>query len=354
MSYERRALYWLIFAAVLGALIYFLSSVLLPFVAGLGLAYILDPVAHRVMRLGLPRSAAAAILTIAVVIGFLALIVLIAPVVERQALAFIQNLPKYIETMREQAIQMIAALKGNLVAADVVKVQEQIGEAAGKAAGWLVGGLGAIFGGGVALLNLIALLAITPVVTFYMLRDWPIIIERVDSWLPRGHAPALRDMAHEIDRRLAGFARGQAIVCAILAVYYATALSLVGLEFGLVIGIVIGLISYIPFVGLVIGAVLSIGLALLQFGLGQETWLIAGLFIAAHLIDQNFLTPKLVGNRIGLHPVWVIFAMFAGGHLFGVVGVLLAIPGAAAFGVIAERLLASYLASPLYHDEDRA
>lgn len=354
MSYERRALYWIIGAAILVAIVYLLSSALVPFVAGLGLAYILDPATRRLVRLGLPRSAAAAILTIAVVVAILAIIILLAPVVERQAVAFAQNLPKYIEAAREQANTAIAALQGHMVASDVAKVQEQIGAAAGKAAGWLVAGLGAIFGGGLALLNIVALIAITPVVTFYILRDWPSIVERVDSWLPRGHADAIRATVREIDHRLAGFAHGQAIVCMILAAYYAVALSLVRLEFGVVIGIAIGLLSYIPFVGLVIGALLSIGLAAIQFGTWMDTGIVAALFFAAHLVDQNFLTPKLVGNRIGLHPVWVIFAMFAGGTLFGFVGVLLAVPGAAAAGVLAERLLARYLASPLYHDEDAA
>lgn len=352
MSFGRRALYWALVAAALIAAIYLLSSVLVPFVAGLGMAYVLDPAAARLMRLGLSRSAAAATLTIAFVIGLLALIVLLAPVVESQAAAFAQNLPKYIESLREQALMAMATVKGNLLPEDVAKVQAEIGEAAGKAATWLVAGLAGIFGGGLVVLNVVALIAITPIVMFYMLREWPVIVERIDSWLPRSQAQAIRETVSEINHRLAGFARGQAIVCLILAAYYATALSLVGLDFGVVIGIIIGIISYIPFVGLVIGAILSIGLAAAQFGTWFEIGLVTALFFAAHFVDQNFLTPRLVGDRIGLHPVWVIFAMFAGGELFGVVGVLLAVPGAAAFGVIAERLLATYLASPLYKDEE--
>ena len=354
MSHERRILYWTIAAAVLLALIYFLSAVLAPFVAGMGIAYILNPATNRLVRAGLPRPAAAAILTIGFVVAVLALIVLLEPVIEKQAVAFAQNLPKYIELLREQALNTIAATKGHLMPQDVAKVEEQIGEAAGKAAGWLVTGIVDVFSGGLAVLNLIALIAITPIVTFYMLRDWPLIVERIDSWLPRGHADAIRETFREIDRRLAGFARGQAIVCAILAVYYATALTLVGLDFGLVIGIVIGVVSYIPFVGLIIGLLLSVGLAALQFGDWFHTGIVAALFFAAHLIDQNFLTPKLVGDRIGLHPVWVIFAMLAGGALFGFVGVLLAVPGAAAIGVLAEKLIEAYRNSPLYRDEDTA
>jgi predicted PurR-regulated permease PerM len=352
MSYERRVLYWVAVAALLIAGLYFLSPVLLPFVAGLGVAYVLDPPADRLVRLGLSRPAAAAILTVGFVIALLALIVLLVPIVEQQAVAFAKNLPGYIDSLREQALRAVTAVKGSIPPEDVAKIQAELGAAAGKLAAWLIAGLAAIFGGGVAVLNIVALIAITPVVIFYMLRDWPLIVARVDAWLPRRQAPAIRETASEINRRLAGFARGQAIVCLILAVYYAAALSLVGLDFGLVIGLLIGIISFIPIVGVVIGAILSIGLAAAQFGAWFEIGLVTALFIGAHVVDQNFLTPRLVGDRIGLHPVWLIFAMLAGGELFGAVGVLLAVPGAAAAGVLAERLIARYLASPLYHDED--
>jgi len=200
----------------------------------------------------------------------------------------------------------------------------------------------------------LALIAITPLVAFYFLSDWPVFLKRVDGWLPRRRAPAIRETVREIDRRLAGFARGQALVCAILAIYYAVALTLVGLDFGVLIGLFIGVISFIPFIGVFFGGLLSIGLAAAQFGTWTDVALVAAVFVAGQVVEGNFLTPKLVGDRIGLHPLWVVFALLAGGALFGFVGVLLAVPVAAAVGVVAERMLKGYLAGPLYHDEDSA
>jgi predicted PurR-regulated permease PerM len=354
MSYERRLLYWCLAGVVAVGLLYLLSPIMTPFVAGMGIAYMLDPAATRLVRMGVPRTAAAVIMTVVFFLGILAFLLLLVPLVEQQAVSFMQNLPKYVDALREQALSLAATLQGKLGAADVAKLQGQLGEAATKLAGWLVGALAVVFGGSLAFLNALALIAITPVVAFYFLSEWPAFLKRVDGWLPRRRAPAIRDMAREIDRRLAGFARGQALVCAILAIYYAVALSLVGLDFGVLIGLFIGVISFIPFIGVFFGGLLSIGLAALQFGTWSDVALVAAVFVAGQVVEGNFLTPKLVGDRIGLHPLWVVFALLAGGALFGIVGVLLAVPVAAAVGVVAERMLASYLASPLYHDEDSA
>ena len=354
MTAERRVLYWCLAAAVGLALLYLLSPILAPFVAGMGIAYMLDPAASRLVRLGVPRTAAALIMTVVFFIGILAFLLLLVPLVEQQAVSFMQNLPKYLDALREQALSLAASLQCKLGAADLAKLQGQLGEAASKAAAWLVGALGFVFGGGLAFLNALALIAITPLVVFYLLSDWPTLLKRIDGWLPRRHAPGIRDTVREIDRRLAGFARGQALVCAILAIYYAVALSLVGLDFGVLIGLFIGVISFIPFVGVFFGGLLSIGLAAAQFGTWADVGIVAAVFVAGQVVEGNFLTPKLVGDRIGLHPLWVVFALLAGGALFGFVGVLLAVPVAAAIGVVAERGLASYLASPLYHDEDSA
>jgi predicted PurR-regulated permease PerM len=200
----------------------------------------------------------------------------------------------------------------------------------------------------VALFQLISLVVITPLVSFYLLRDWDRIVERIDAYLPRGSAPAIHDQFGKIDRTLAGFIRGQATVCLILGAFYAVGLSLVGLEFGLLIGLGTGLISFIPYFGMMVGLAVGISVALAQFsGLGSVA-LVAAVFAVGQVAEGNFLTPKLVGDRVGLHPVWVIFALLAGGTLFGFTGILLAVPAAAVIGVLVRFTLESYRDSRLY------
>jgi predicted PurR-regulated permease PerM len=214
---------------------------------------------------------------------------------------------------------------------------------------WGTNLLGQVISGGVAIANLISLLVITPVVAFYLLRDWDRIVARVDTWLPRGHAGAIREQAREIDRTLAGFLRGQGTVCLILGVFYAIGLTLAGLDFGLVVGLVAGLLSFIPYVGAIVGLVLSVGLALVQFDDWLRIAVVAGIFFVGQAVEGNFLTPKLVGESVGLHPVWIIFGLLAGGALFGFVGVLLAVPAAAVIGVGVRFALGRYMQSPYYH-----
>ena len=199
-----------------------------------------------------------------------------------------------------------------------------------------------------AFANLISLLVITPVVAFYLLRDWDRLIARIDTWLPRDHAETIRERVREVDRTLAGFLRGQGTVCLILGLFYAIALSIAGLDFGLVVGLVAGLLSFIPYVGAIIGLVLSVGLALLQFDDWLRVAIVAGIFFVGQAVEGNFLTPKLVGESVGLHPVWIIFGLLAGGALFGFVGVLLAVPAAAVIGVGVRFALDRYLQSPYY------
>ncbi len=201
---------------------------------------------------------------------------------------------------------------------------------------------------GLAVVNLLSLLVVTPVVSFYLLRDWDRMVARIDTWLPRASADTIRAQMREADRTLSGFARGQALVCLILAALYGVGLSVVGLKSGFVVGVIIGAITFIPYVGTIGGAILSVGLAMLQFPDWISVAEVAGVFAIGHAIEGNLLQPLLVGDRVGLHPVWVIFALLAGGSLFGFIGLLLAIPVAAVIGVIVRYALSQYLAGPLY------
>jgi predicted PurR-regulated permease PerM len=214
--------------------------------------------------------------------------------------------------------------------------------------GWLAEALGTMVGGGLAVLNLLSLIFVTPVVAFYLLRDWDALIAKLDSWLPREQAEMIREQVREIDRTLAGFARGQATICLFLAAFYGVGLTAIGLDFGLAIGVLSGLLSFIPFVGSIVGLVGSLVLAYVQF----DDWIwiavTAGIFFLGQAIEGNILQPKLLGENVGLHPVWVIFALLAGGALFGFVGLLLAVPVAAVIGVLSRFTVRKYLASRFY------
>jgi len=206
--------------------------------------------------------------------------------------------------------------------------------------------------GGAALFNTISLLVVTPLVAFYLLRDWDRITAAVDGWLPRDHAPEIRGLARDIDGILAGFVRGQGTVCLFLAVFYGLGLHFVGLEFGLLVGLVTGAISFVPYFGMLIGMVTALGIAFVQFNDWTGFAMVIGVFAAGQVIESFFLTPKLVGERVGLHPVWVIFALMAGGAVFGFTGVLMAVPVAATIGVLVRFVVARYLGSELYRGAD--
>lgn len=215
----------------------------------------------------------------------------------------------------------------------------------------MAGFLRGLWSGGQAIISVFALLVVTPVVAFYLLVDWDHMVVTVDQWLPRQHRDTIRMLAREINRAIAGFIRGQATVCLVLGTFYAVGLSLIGLNFGALIGMFAGLLSFVPYVGSLAGLVLSVGVAVVQFW-PDWTWIGAtlGLFITGQFIEGNILSPKLVGASVGLHPVWLMFALFAFGALLGFVGLLLAVPLAAIAGVLGRFALRRYLASALYHD----
>ncbi len=348
MTIERHLRFWLIGLAVFLAALFLLRAVLLPFVAGMAVAYLLDPICDRLERLGLSRTLATTVLTVAFLILAVAAFVLLIPVLAGQVVSLLERVPDYIETLRGQFAQLLAVVEARVDPAMLEQVEGALAGSAERLVTLVTGLLGQVISGGVALANLISLLVITPVVAFYLLRDWDRIVARVDSWLPRRHAATIREQARAVDATLAGFLRGQATVCLILAVYYSLGLSLAGLDFGLVVGFVAGLLSFVPYVGAIVGLVLSVGLALLQFDAWLPIAIVAAVFVLGQVVEGNFLTPKLVGESVGLHPVWIIFALLAGGTLFGFVGLLMAIPAAAAVGVGVRFGLGRYLASAYF------
>lgn len=345
---ERQAAFWLIGLAVFVLLLYLLRGILLPFVAGMAIAYLLDPVCDKLEDWGLSRTWATVVLTVSFLIIAAAVIVLAVPLIAQQLVDFAENVPRYLEALRREISQLLSSLQARMDVASFEKVQTTVAESTGNVVKWATGFLLGMLSGGVALANLLSLIVITPIVAFYLLRDWDRIMDQVDQWLPRQHAPTIRDLARKADDRLAGFVRGQGTVCLVLGVAYAIALTLAGLDFGLLIGLFAGLLTFIPYVGAIIGMVLSVGVALVQFDDWTRIALVAAIFFGGQMIEGNILTPKLVGGRVGLHPVWIIFALLAGGALFGFVGVLLAMPVATVIGVLMRFALDRYKASALY------
>ena len=349
MTLHRQVLIWTAALAALIAVMWLLSAILLPFIAGLVLAYFLDPVADALERYGLPRLAATGLILLTAILILTTALVILVPVLNDQLARFADDLPSLIESLVARFDEFAPLWMKELVANSGANVQGSITEVAGKAAGWIVSLLSSILSGGMALVNLLSLMVVTPIVAFYLLVDWDSMVAKVDSWLPRDHADVLRQLARQIDAAMAGFIRGQGSVCLLLGAFYAVALSLAGLKFGLAIGLLAGFLTFIPYAGALIGGVLAIGVALVQFWPDYVSILvIAGIFAIGQFIEGNFLSPKLVGKSVGLHPVWLMFALFAFGYVFGFVGLLLAVPMAAAAGVLVRFALGQYLQSPLY------
>jgi predicted PurR-regulated permease PerM len=345
---NARAVNLLVILLVVAGALYLLSGVLLPFVAGILVAYFLDPLADRLERAGCSRALATSLITAAFFVIVIAALVLLFPLVQAQILGLVGRVPGIVDSLREQAGPLLERLQASLSPEDVKRLQAAAGDYAGQAIKWLTGIVGKVLSGGVALLQLLSLVVITPLVSFYLLRDWDRLVERFDGLLPRDLAPTIRAQMAEIDRTIAAWVRGQATVCLILGAWYGIGLTLVGLEFGLVVGFLTGLISFIPYFGMGLGFVVSFAIAFAQFSGWAPFALVALVFAVGQVAEGYVLTPRLVGDQVGLHPVWVIFALLAGGALFGFTGVLLAVPVAAVVGVLVRFTLTRYRESRLY------
>lgn len=348
MTLGEQARYWGIGVAVFIAVVWVLSGMLLPFLLGAAVAYLCDPLADRLQRRGLSRTLATVIIScLGIGTGVVAMLIIIPMLIDqlRQAVG---ALPGLMEDLAAAAERWKAdeSWIADLVRNAATKLRE-------NAAGWSGQVLKQAWASGIALIDFLMLLVITPVVAFYLLLDWDHMIAEIDAWLPRQHRGTILRLSKDLDRVLAGFVRGQLTVCAILGSFYAVALSLIGLPFGLLIGLFAGLISFIPFVGSILGGALSIGLALVNFW-GEWGMIagVAGIFAVGQVVEGNFLTPKLVGGSVGLHPVWLMFALSAFGALFGFTGLLIAVPAAAAIGVLGRFGIEQYKQSRLYRGGD--
>ena len=327
------------------------ASVLAPFVTAAVLAHALDPPVSRLTRLGVSRGAAALI----VVVGLLALGLLFAlllyPMILSQLGLLIGRIPQYVSLLQSWARDVITHLQENF-GPDAVndKLRDVVAGQAGSMLTFLASALSSVIGGGFAIFNVLTLAVVTPVVGFYFLRDWRAIIARVDSWLPHRYAGVIRAQAGEVDRILSAWVRGQALCCLILALYYAFALTSVGLDLGLIVGMTAGALSFIPYVGSITGAVSSIALAIAQFQSWHGVIKVFVVLVIGQVLEGYVIYPRFLGDRVELPAVWVIFALLAGAAAFGFVGVMLAVPVAATIGVLCRFWLRRYLTSPLYLD----
>ena len=345
---NRQLWFWSGGIIALGLFLYLLGNILLPFVVGMAVAYFLDPVVDALEERGISRSLA----VLGILVLFFAVVVfgllLLLPLLQDQFLAFLERLPHYVAFLRDLVAPYLEIMREGFKDVDV----EQFGSAASGYAtsltSWAGEAISKLWSGGLALLNLLSLIFITPVAAFYLLRDWDVIVAHINGWLPRDHANTIRTQFGLIDETLSGFVRGVFLVCLVLAGFYGFFLSLIGLEFGLMVGIFSGLISFVPYVGAAIGFVVGTSMALMQFSEMLPVILVAATFLTGQTAESYLLTPNLVGDRIGLHPAWILFALLAFASLFGFVGILLAVPLAAVIGVLSRFAIDRYLESSYY------
>jgi predicted PurR-regulated permease PerM len=349
MLYGRPLRFWLVVFLGLVLLLWLLHEILLPFVAGMALAYVLSPLVDRMERRGLNRTVAALLIVGVIVVALIAAVLLFVPLLLQQGAALISNIPGYFKRVQELLIDQNFPWLNWLGSGDKNKA---VSELVSQAATWLLSFSYSLWTGGKALVSFASILIVMPVVTFYLICDWHRLVDTMDGLVPVRQRDTVRELARQIDKAIGGFLRGQFGVCLILGAYYALGLMLVGLEFALLIGLIAGLITFVPYIGSMTGLMIAASVAIAQFWPDWKRIVaVVVVFLVGQFIEGNIISPKLVGERVGLHPLWMIFAMFAFGYLFGFVGLLIAVPLAAAMAVLFRFALRQYLASPLYTGE---
>ncbi|WP_347266562.1 AI-2E family transporter [Paracoccus sp. (in: a-proteobacteria)] len=341
---QKQVWYWSGAAILLMLLLWGIGNTLTPFILGAAVAYLLDPLADRLERLGLSRATSVVMLTMGALVIFGALVLLLLPVVSRQTGALIDSAPEMFGKLQHFLTMRFPEVftEGSQANAALTRIGEQIGQRGGQLFSTVVGSV-------LSVVSVIMLVVVVPVVAFYLLLDWDGMVARLDDLLPRDHADTIRGIAREIDAALSGFVRGQGTVILILGTFYSVALALIGLPSGLAIGVIAASLSFIPYVGVLIGGALAIGVALFAFW-GQWIWIgaVIAVFAIGQVVEGNYLQPKIVGSSVGLHPVWLMLALTVFGKLFGFVGLLVAVPIAAALGVLVRFLVGRYKQSALY------
>ncbi len=343
-----RALFWIGLGLLVVIALVLVHGILMPFVVGFAIAYVLAPAVARLERWGIRRALGSLLILILFLLGLTLILMVLVPLIQGQIIQLIASMPALVRALQDHLTELVELLERRLPAEDVTRLRDMLGAKMAEALTWLALLLQSLITSSLAILNILSLVIVTPIVTFFLLRDWEKMVTVIDSYLPRPSLETVRGQARLVSDTLVGFFHGQALICLILAVYYATALSLVGLSSGLALGVLIGVLAIIPFLGVATGFILALSLAASQYGTWTAILTVCAIFAIGELINANILTPQLLSDRVHLHPVWVIFALFAGGALFGFLGVLLAVPAAAVIGVLARFALARYRESALY------
>ena len=351
LSSSQQLTRWGLAFVVFAVAIWFLGSVLTPYLIAMALAYFLDPLADRLEKRGLSRLLSVTTIMLCSVLVFVVFITTLGPVIGAQLSHLMDNIPSVVDGLRSIIVNKFPKLDLGATGL-LLRFQEAAQTVGATLANALLASTKTVFG-------VVAMFVVVPVVTFYMLLDWDNLFAKIDSWLPRDHRPAIRQVMSEIDKTLAGFIRGQGTICLIMACYYAIALWITGLNFGIVIGIIAGLLTFIPFIGAFIGIALVIGFGLFQFwGIDGQAFNLAGLAIVlgVYFIGQSlegyYLTPKLVGKSVGLHPIWIMFSLSAFGSIMGLTGMLIGVPVAASIAVVGRYFLGRYQKGRLFLGHD--
>jgi len=347
LSVRTQILAWSIAAAVFFLLLWLMGGVLLPFLVGGAVAYFLDPIADRLQRFGLSRSMATIIIMLTALLVVVLLVLSVLPLLYQQTLGLIDAVPAFVKNFQNAVLVRFPELadRTSIMSRTLAQIAGLVQSKGGELA---QGVLSSAFG----VIGWVVFILVVPVVAFYLLLDWDRMVARIDALLPRDHAPVIRMLAADVDGVLAAFVRGQITVCLIMATYYSIGLMLAGLQFGLLVGFIAGTVTFIPYLGALLGGALGITLALVQFwGDWVSVAIIVAVIAFGQFMEGNIITPRLVGKSVGLHPVWLLFALSAMGTVFGFVGLLVAVPTAAALGVLTRFVVAKYHQSVLYQGQ---
>lgn len=348
MKKERHIWLWVGFAIAFVGGLYFLQGILMPFFTGLLIAYALNPAVRYFEKWGVSRTIGTSVVVVSFFLLIALLLFIAIPFIQAELLQLASRVPQYGERIVSALRPLLEDASQYINPPDEERIRSLASSYIGDVVTWGIKLLVKILTSSLVIANLISLIVITPIVAFYCLRDWNLIIDTIDRWLPRPYEPTIRQIFTDINATIGGFAKGQALVCLAIGVYYAIALTLAGLEFGAVVGLIIGIIAFIPYLGALVGFMLSIGIALAQFTDWTSVGIVAAIFALGQSLEGYLLIPYFVGNRIGLHPVWVLFALLAGGLLYGFIGILFALPVGAAIGVLIRYLRDVYFKSPYY------
>ena len=354
MTMSQHVLFWIAVIFGLSAFIFVFQAVLTPFILGATIAYLLTPVTEALSRLKFSASAAALTILVLFFAFVLCILGVVMPVLYRELSGLAQDFPAYIDNILAFLQPYFAQIQTIFSSGETQDIKTLFSEHIGSAMNIARILLDSMNNGSQAVGNFITSVVFTPIVAYFMMKEWNLIRNWVYDLFPRDHKKIMMELLKEIDRKISGFVRGQIMVAFALAAFYGIGLSLAGLKYGFVIGVLAGLLSIIPMVGSIVGLIAGIAMAWFQTGELSFMGLIAAIFIAGQIIEGNFLTPKLVGDSVGLHPLWVFFALLAGGAVMGILGMFLAIPVAAVTGVLIAFGIKKYKSSDLYKQTSKA